>query len=158
MPSGQGPTAARAKALAGAGGIAWWSDREASRALYGEALAIERGLGDPARLAEALYNQAFVVAAEQDVEAAARLLDESLELFRQLGDEAGVARAQVMLVVRDAMAGAWDLVVARIEEVDGDLAPARRPPQPRLRPDLAGVRPRARRTPGRRPGHRPRGP
>jgi predicted ATPase/class 3 adenylate cyclase len=116
MPSGQAPTAARAKALAGAGGIAWWSDRGASRALYDEALAIARELGDPARLAEALYNQAFVVAAEQDVEAGARLLDESLELFRQLGDEAGVARVLVMLVVRDAMAGAWDRVVARIEE------------------------------------------
>jgi predicted ATPase/class 3 adenylate cyclase len=116
MPSGQAPTEARAKALAGAGGIAWWSDQDASRALYGEALAIARGLGDPAPLAEALYNQAFVVAAEQDTEAAARLLDESLELFRQLGDEAGVARVQVMLVVRDAMAGAWDRVVAGIQE------------------------------------------
>ena len=28
-----------------------------------------------------------------------------------------MARSQLMLVVRDAMAGAWDLVVARIEEV-----------------------------------------
>jgi predicted ATPase/class 3 adenylate cyclase len=116
MPSGQAPTQARAKALAGAGGIAWWSDQKASRALYDEALAIARGLGDPAPLAEALYNQAFVVAAEEDAEAAARLLDESLELFRQLGDEAGVARVQVMLVVRDAMAGAWDRVMAGIEE------------------------------------------
>jgi predicted ATPase/class 3 adenylate cyclase len=117
MPSGQARTAARAKALAGAGGIAWWSNREASRALYDEALAIERELGDPARLAEALYNQAFAVAAEHDLESAARLLDESLELFRQVGDEPGVARVLTMLVVPDAMAGAWDRVAARIEEV-----------------------------------------
>jgi predicted ATPase/class 3 adenylate cyclase len=117
MPAGQARTAARVKALAGAGGIAWWSDRGASRALYDEALAIERELGDPARLAEALYNQAFAVAAEHDLESAARLLNESLDLFRQVGDEGGVARALTMLVVPDAMAGAWDRVVARIEEV-----------------------------------------
>jgi predicted ATPase len=117
MPSGQAPTAARAKALAGAGGIAWWSDRGASRGFYDEALAIERELGDPARLAEALYNEAHAVAAEHDLESAGRLFDESLELFRQVGDEPGVAKVLVMLVVPDAMAGAWDRVVARIEEV-----------------------------------------
>ena len=115
MPSGQGPTPARAKALAGAGGIAWWSDQAASRALYSEALAIERELGDPARLAEALYNQAFVVAGA-DLEAAAGLLEESLALFRRVGDEPGAAQAMVMLVVRDAVAGAWDRVIARLEE------------------------------------------
>ena len=117
MPSGQGRTAARAKALAGAGGMAWWSDREASRAPYGEALAIERELGDPARLAVALYNQAFVVAADHDQGSAARLLGESLELFRRVGDEPGAAGVLAMQVVPDAMAGAWDRVVARMEEV-----------------------------------------
>jgi predicted ATPase/class 3 adenylate cyclase len=117
MPPGQARTAARAKALTGAGGIAWWSDRGASRAFYDEALAIERELGDPARLAEALYNEAFAVADEHDLEAAARLLDESLVRFREVGDEPGAARVLVMQVVPDAMAGAWDRVVDRIEEV-----------------------------------------
>jgi predicted ATPase/class 3 adenylate cyclase len=116
MPSGQARTASRAKALAGAGGIAWWSDREAARGFYDEALAIERELGDPARLAEALYNQSFVAAGEHDQESAGRLLEESLALFRQVGDEPGAARALVMLVVPDAMAGAWDRVVARVQE------------------------------------------
>ena len=117
MPSGQAPTAERAKALTAAGGIAWWRDRSESRAFYEEALAIERELGDPARLAEAAYNQAFVVADEDDLEAADRLLEESLELYRRLGDEPGVARVLTMQVVPDAMAGAWDRVVASIEEV-----------------------------------------
>jgi tetratricopeptide (TPR) repeat protein len=117
MPSGQAPTAERAKALTAAGGIAWWRDRSESRAFYEEALAIERELGDPARLAEAVYNQAFVVADEDDLEAADRLLEESLELYRRLGDEPGVARVLTMQVVPDAMAGAWDRVVASIEEV-----------------------------------------
>ncbi len=118
LPSGQGPTAARAKALTGAAGIAWWqNDRGAARSFYGEALANERELGDPARIAEALYNQAFVAAAEDDLDLAVRLLQESLERFRSVGDEPGVARALVMLVIRDAMAGDWDRVIARIEEV-----------------------------------------
>jgi predicted ATPase/class 3 adenylate cyclase len=117
MPSGQAPTEARAKALAGAGGIAWWIDRGPARAFYDEAVAIERRLGDPARLAEALYNQAFALAGDDDLEASARVLDESLELFRRAGDEAGAARVLVMRVVPDAMAGAWDKVIARIEEV-----------------------------------------
>ncbi len=118
MPSGQGRTRARAKALTGAGGIAWWqNDRGAARAFYEGALAIERELGDPARTAEALYNEAFVMAAVDDLESAARLLDESLALFRSVGNEQGVARALVMLVIRDAVAGEWGRVIARIEEV-----------------------------------------
>jgi predicted ATPase/class 3 adenylate cyclase len=117
MPSGQAPTAARAKALTGAGGIAWWSDQKAARGFYDEALAIARRVGDPAGLAEALYNEAFAVAAEHDWASAARLLDESLELFRQAGDEPGVARVLAMQVVPDAMAGAWERVVAGIEDV-----------------------------------------
>ncbi|HZA84692.1 MAG TPA: AAA family ATPase, partial [Actinomycetes bacterium] len=117
MPAGQARTAARAKALTGAGGIAWWTDQRAARARYEEALDIERELGDPARLAEALYNQAFALAREHDLDAAGRLLDESLALFRQVGDERGVTKVLVMLVVPDATAGAWDRVVARIEEV-----------------------------------------
>jgi hypothetical protein len=34
-----------------------------------------------------------------------------------VGDEPGVARALVMLVIRDAMAGDWGKVIAKIEEV-----------------------------------------
>jgi predicted ATPase/class 3 adenylate cyclase len=117
MPSGRGPTPGRAKALIGAGGIAWWQqDREATGALYAEALAIERELGDPARVAEALYNLAFVVAGD-DLESASRLLEESLELFRRVGDERGVAQVLTMLVMPDAQAGNWESVIDRLEEV-----------------------------------------
>jgi predicted ATPase len=116
MPSGQGSTPARAKALIGAGGVAWWQkDREATGGFYREALAIERELGDPARIAEALYNLAFVVAGD-DIGSAARLLDESLDLFRRAGHEPGVAQVLGMLVIRDAEAGDWGAVIARLEE------------------------------------------
>ena len=117
LPQGQGRTAGRAKALIGAGGIAWWQqDREAARSFYEEAVAIEREVGDLAGIAEALYNLSFVVAGE-DIEGAARMLDESLELFRQVGDEHGVAQVLAVLVIRDAQAGAWDRVIASLEEV-----------------------------------------
>jgi predicted ATPase len=117
LPSGREPTPARAKALAGAGGIAWWQeDIAAARRFYEEALAIERRLGDPARTADALYNQAFVVAAEGDFEGAFRLFEESLELFRRAGDEAGAARADWMMAIRDLVAGRWDGPVAKAEE------------------------------------------
>jgi tetratricopeptide (TPR) repeat protein len=79
-------------------------------------VAIERELGEPARVAEALYSQAFVVGAGGDLESAARLLEESLDLFRLAGEERGAARALVMLVIRDAMAGEWGRVIVRIEE------------------------------------------
>jgi tetratricopeptide (TPR) repeat protein len=116
LPTGRRASAARAKALIGAGGMAWWQkDRDAAGACYEEAVAIERELGDAARIAEALYNLSFVVAGE-DIEAAARMLEESLALFRQAGHEFGVAQVLSMLVIRDAEADNWDPVIAKLEE------------------------------------------
>jgi len=117
LPSGQGRTPARAKALTGAGGLAWWQeDIPAARACYQEALAIERELGDPARTAEALYNQAFVAGAGGDFDAALRLFQESLDLFRRAGDESGVTRVQWMIVIPDLVAGRWERPLAQAEE------------------------------------------
>src|SRR6266568_2258599 len=117
MPSGEGRTAARAKSLIGAGGIAWWrQDRAAAGACYEQALAIERELGDPGRTAEALYYYAFFVAGD-DLESATGLLEESRDLFRSVGDERGVAQVLTLLVMPDAHAGQWDRVIANLEEV-----------------------------------------
>ena len=117
LPPAQQRDPARAKALAAAGGIAWWQeDIAAARGFYQEALAIERELGDPAGIADALYNQAFVAAADGDFEGAFRGFEESLELFRRAGDEVGAARADWMIVIRDLAAGRWDLPMAKAEE------------------------------------------
>ncbi|HVH64939.1 MAG TPA: adenylate/guanylate cyclase domain-containing protein [Candidatus Acidoferrum sp.] len=114
------PTPARAKALTGAGGIAWWQvDHAAARRYYGEALAIERELGDPARLAEALYNQAFVLGAAGEMEEVTRNLQESVELFRTSGNQHGVARGLTMLVMGDAQAGNWDSAIGKLQESVG---------------------------------------
>src|SRR5207302_9837383 len=113
MPSGQGRTAARAKALTGAGGIAWWQiDHDGARAFYGEALAIERELGEPSRIAEALYNQAFVAGAAGDVDRLAELLGESLDRFRAAEVEQGVARALAMPGSRAAQSAGRERAVA----------------------------------------------
>jgi tetratricopeptide (TPR) repeat protein len=118
LPSGQRRTPARAKALAGAGGIAWWQeDIPAASGFYEEALAIERELGDPARIAEALYNQAFVAGAAGDFDAAGRMFEESLELFRRAGDEVGATRPLWMSVVRELATGTWDPAISTAEEV-----------------------------------------
>jgi len=116
LPSGRSATAARAKALIGAGGIAWWQrDRESAGRFYSEAVEVERRLGNAAGIAEALYNQAFVVAGE-DIDAATRVLDEALEHYRAAGDERGVAQTLTMLVIGDAQAGRWARVAACLEE------------------------------------------
>ena len=91
-------------------------DIAAAGRLYEEALAIERELGEPAGIADALYNQAFVVAAAGDFEGAFRRFEESRELFRQAGDEAGAARADWMVVIRDLAAGRWDRPIATAEK------------------------------------------
>ena len=115
-------------------GIAWWQeDMAAAQVFYEEALAIERELGDPAGIAEALYNQGFILGARGDFDAAVRLFEESLELFRGAGDETGMARAEWMIVIRDLIAGDLDGTVARAEEAVatwrrvGDRSPRGRP-------------------------------
>jgi predicted ATPase/class 3 adenylate cyclase len=116
-PDGVHPTAARAKALTGGGGIAWWQiDHPGARRYYEEALAIERELGDPARLPEAIYNHAFALGAAGELQEAARGFAESAELFRKTGNQHGVARALMMLVIGDAQAGRWGSAIEKLEE------------------------------------------
>ena len=61
MPSAQGRTAHRARALGALGGIIYWqTDFEAMAQPYDEALAIAEELGDRRLLSRALYNSSFV--------------------------------------------------------------------------------------------------
>jgi predicted ATPase/class 3 adenylate cyclase len=116
MPSGQRRNGHRSKALAAAGGIAWWQDDvDATRVFYGEALAIARELGDPAGLAKALYDRSYLAVAGGDIQSGAAMLDESLELFRQLGDEIGMARALSLKTGWKAWQGDWSSFIAEAE-------------------------------------------
>jgi predicted ATPase/class 3 adenylate cyclase len=96
MPGAEEHPEARALALEGAGGLAYWMALPSARRYYEECLAIRRTLGDRAAIAEALYNLSFtdVFARESpQIEVARRLLEESLAIFTELGDDRGLARA-----------------------------------------------------------------
>ena len=105
LPSGR-DRQARAKALAGAGGIAWWQeDIAAARGFY-SGPGHRAGWATPAGIAQALYNQAFVVGRRGRLRRRLRLFDESRELARQ----AGTSRPRPERVDaghRDLGAGAW---------------------------------------------------
>ena len=97
-PDAGGPTRGRARALAALGGVAYWQgDVEDAGAAYGECLAIERERGQPADLAEALYNAGFVEMIRAQREAASATFEESLALFQSVNDRTGTTK------VREAM-------------------------------------------------------
>jgi predicted ATPase len=83
----------RAKAVEALGGIFWWTS-EMGRVVevYDRALQMQRELGDPKEIANALYNQALSVAfgENQDFEASNRALDEAERLYTDLGDVGGL--------------------------------------------------------------------
>jgi predicted ATPase/class 3 adenylate cyclase len=87
--------AARAKALIGAGGIAYWqNDFEATERLYGEAGARYEEVGDPAGIAEAAYNQGYIPMLVGDTVSARALAERAAEHYRLAGDELGLANAE----------------------------------------------------------------
>lgn len=87
-------TAVRAKALSGAGTLAFsLGDLAAARSLHREALVIRRELGHAWGIAASLYNIGGVHAAQGDFAAAHPLFEESLEVMRSLGNDWSVAVA-----------------------------------------------------------------
>jgi predicted ATPase/class 3 adenylate cyclase len=104
MPGADRPTGVRASALEAAGGLAYWQgNRETARESYEESLAIMRELGEPADIANALYNLSFTkglpgetTQADSVLEARA-LLEEALEIYQGLGDRSGEAKVRFAL-------------------------------------------------------------
>lgn len=87
------PDDLRVAALDALGGLQYWlADQVAAQASYAESLAIRRKQGDPARIAEALYNLSFTFLFQTETEKAGAVLDEAATLLRGLGDEAGLGR------------------------------------------------------------------
>src|SRR5918996_43090 len=119
---------ARARALEGAGGVAYWmGDFARAGQRYRECLTIRLEQGDPRAIAEAQYNLAFAHGIApppiQDLDTAARLLDEALALFGELGDEEGTAKATwglaTMAYGREDWAGVAELGRASVEKFRG---------------------------------------
>ena len=85
----------RLQALEAAGGLAYWSnDQTRARQRYEEALAIQRARGDPAGIAEALYNLSFTYTFHDDSATGEGLVREAVELYEAAGDKVGLARAR----------------------------------------------------------------
>ena len=90
--------AARAKALIGGGGIAYWqNDFAVVKPWYHEAVELYESIGDVAGTAEALFNEAYVPLLEGDLQAAAEIGRRAVALFEQVGDEPGVAKSEQIL-------------------------------------------------------------
>ncbi|MFQ5796017.1 MAG: BTAD domain-containing putative transcriptional regulator [Candidatus Bipolaricaulia bacterium] len=82
----------RAKALLGAGWLAWrQSDYEQATALLEESLALFQELGDKEGIAGSLNRLGLVACSEGDLGRAAALCEEALTLYRELGDKLGIA-------------------------------------------------------------------
>jgi tetratricopeptide (TPR) repeat protein len=87
-----GRTAMRAKALNGAGGLAWsQGDYVSARTLQEEALAIQRELGDRQGIAYSLNGLGLVASSQGDYALARTLHEQSLAIQRELGDRRGIA-------------------------------------------------------------------
>jgi predicted ATPase len=92
------PTAARAKALDGAAGVALSGGDGATARLWAEqALALYRQLGDARGIAESRYAFAYMLGDEGAFGRAQLLFEESVQAFRELGDEHFAARASFCL-------------------------------------------------------------
>src|ERR671919_389603 len=116
---------ARARALEGAGGVAYWmGDFARAGQRYQECLTIRLEQGDPRAIAEAQYNLAFAHGIApppiQDLDTAQRLLDDALALFGELGDDEGTAKATwglaTMAYGREDWAGVAELGRASVEK------------------------------------------
>ncbi len=98
-PGAAGRTGARARALGGLGGVAYWqADIASAGHAYEEALEIERELDDPGGLAGALYNAGFVAALTGDHAGARARYDEAIRIYEAIGDRKSLVNVHEALV------------------------------------------------------------
>jgi len=117
MPSASRASAARAKALAGAGTLARQQcDFGEALRLYEEGLSIEREAGNDAGVAGLLRSMGNVSEERGEHERARMLYEESLALFRRIGDTWGTAAALNNLGILDNHLGAPQSARPLLEE------------------------------------------
>jgi predicted ATPase/class 3 adenylate cyclase len=87
------PDAVRVAALEVLGGVTYWlGDQTAAQDAYAQALEVRRRQGDPAAIAEALYNLSFTYLFQANPTQGALVLDEAAAILEGIGDEHGVGR------------------------------------------------------------------
>lgn len=97
-PAAAQPTTARARALSGLGGLAYWqSDMGAAEDAYVEGLALERSLDDPVGLIEALYNLGFVRGLASRHAEARALYEEAIQIADRIGNQMWILRLREAL-------------------------------------------------------------
>jgi predicted ATPase len=117
LPGAAGRTAARAKALHGAGVLAHrQADYAAARALLEESLAIRRELGDQEDVAWSLTYLGNVARYQSELVTARALLEESLTMWRMLGNPRGTARSLGHFAIVAHDQGDHVTAAARLEE------------------------------------------
>jgi predicted ATPase/class 3 adenylate cyclase len=117
LPSAAAPTDLRARALAAAGGLAYWQhDATAVRSAYEEALAISHELGDEVGIAEGTYNLAFAYGLERGRLRARDLFAQSRQLFEELDNKRGVADSLSFLSNFTRRGGDLSLARSQAEE------------------------------------------
>ena len=111
------PTDLRAKALAGASGLAWiQGDYPAARALGEESVTLCRALENKRELAFSLTWLAFTAGTQGDPKTASLLAEESVTLFRQVEDRWGVAWALFCLAAATSSLHDYSLARSYYEE------------------------------------------
>jgi predicted ATPase/DNA-binding CsgD family transcriptional regulator len=89
-----GAESLRARALNGAGHLAWaQGDHDRAKALREESLALSRQAGEKREIADALNGLGFVIRRRGNYEAARDMHEEALALYKELDDRWGIARS-----------------------------------------------------------------
>lgn len=108
---------ARARALYGAGFLAWrQGEYTRARTLGRESLDVSRTLGDRLSMASAISLLEQVARAEGDVAGAAALSEQNLAMFREMDDPWGIATALVVLGNAARVQGDYTRARAALEE------------------------------------------
>lgn len=101
-----GATDLRARALDGAGHLAWCQgDFERAAALREESLALSRKLGDKAGIAASLNGLAWVARMRGDYAVSRSMLEEALAIHRELDARRGLAESLFLLGATDTFEG-----------------------------------------------------
>lgn len=118
MPESKRYPDSRARALEGAGGIAYWQgDMPAAQAFYDECLALRRSGDDPRELANAFYNASFPsMVNRSDLTGSETLLVQALPIYRELADEAGISGCQWAIGNLAYYRKSYDVAIPALDE------------------------------------------
>ncbi len=116
LPAAAPPTRARAKGLRALAGLLYWQgDAQRCFALYEEALAIVRTLGDEQLIAAALQDSAWSAIGLADLALARERAEESRDRYRQAGDELSATLVESWLLAAPVILGYGGDVEAAVE-------------------------------------------